>query len=61
MKTKLRKLETTIMKKRFWKEFDEQETIERLKIKIGTEKLKKVNKIEGHEIRIESIKSTTKR
>ena len=49
------------MKKRFWKEFDEQETIERLKIKIGTEKLKKVNKIEGHEIRIESIKNTTKR
>ena len=35
------------MKKRFWIEIDEQETLERLKIKIETQKLKKVNKIEG--------------
>ena len=33
-------------KKGFWKEFDEQETLERLKTKTGTEKLKKVNKID---------------
>ena len=45
--------------KRFWNKIDEQETLERLKIK--TEKLKKVDKIEGHKIRIESIKDTTKR
>ena len=45
------------MKKRFWNEIDEQETLERLKIKIETEKLKKVNKIEGKK----SIKDTTKR
>ena len=35
------------MKKGFQKEIDEKETIERLKMKIGTEKLKQVNKIEG--------------
>ena len=45
------------MKKRFWNEIDEQETLERLKIKIETEKLKRVNKIEGKK----SIKDTTKR
>ena len=45
------------MKKRFWNEIDEQETLERLKIKIETQKLKKVNKIEGKK----SIKDTTKR
>ena len=45
------------MKKRFWNETDEQETLERLKIKIETQKLKKVNKIEGKK----SIKDTTKR
>ena len=31
IETKLEKLETTIMKKRFWNEIDEQETLERLK------------------------------
>ena len=40
IKTKLKKLETTIMKKRFWNKIDEQETLGRLKIKIETEKLK---------------------
>ena len=35
------------MKKGFQKEIDEQETTERLKMKIGTEKLKQVNKTEG--------------
>ena len=49
------------MKKRFWMEMDEQETLERLKIKIETEKQKKVNKVEGHEIRIELMKDATKR
>ena len=49
------------MKKRFWKEIDEQETPKKLKIKIKTEKLKKLNKIEGHKIKIESIKYKTKR
>ena len=49
------------MEKRFWNKTDEQETLERLKMKIETEKLKKVNKIEGHKRRIESIKDTTKR
>ena len=43
------------MKKGFWNEIDKQETLERLKIKI------EVNKIEGHKIRIGSIKDTTKR
>ena len=49
------------MKKRFWKEIDEQKTPKKLKIKIKTEKLKKLNKIEGHKIKIESIKYKTKR
>ena len=49
------------MKKRFWNKIDEQETLEKLKIKIETEKLKKVNKIEGHRIRIKSLKDATKR
>ena len=49
------------MKKRFWNETDEQKTLERHKIKRDTEKLKKVNKIEGYKIRIESIKDTAKR
>ena len=40
---------------------DEHELSERLKIKIETEKLKKVNKIEGHKIKIESIKDTKNR
>ena len=40
IKTKLKKLETTIMKKRFWNKIDEQEKLGRLKIKIETEKLK---------------------
>ena len=35
----MRKLETTFMKKGFWKKLDEQETLDRLKIKIETEKL----------------------
>ena len=34
------------MKKKFCKELGEPETLERLKIKIETENLKKVNKIE---------------
>ena len=41
IKTKLRKVKTTIIKNRFWKELDEQETLERLKIKTETEKIKK--------------------
>ena len=49
------------MENRFWKEFDEEETLERLKIETETEKLRKVNKIGGHEIRTESRKDTTKR
>ena len=61
IKTKLKKLETKVMKKRFQNEIDEQETLERQKIKIETEELKKVNKIGGHKIRTESIKDTTKR
>ena len=49
------------MKKRFWKDNDEQKILERLNIKIETEKLKKLNKIEGHKVRMESIKDTTNR
>ena len=52
MKTKLRKVETITFSKRFWNEIDEHETLEKQKIKIETEKVKKVNKIEGHKIRI---------
>ena len=33
IKTKLKKVETTIMKRRLWKKIDEQETLQRLKIK----------------------------
>ena len=47
------------MKRRLWKKIDEQETLQRLKIKRQAEKLKKVNKIEGCEIRIKLIKDTT--
>ena len=32
IKTKLKKIETTIMKRRLWKKIDEQETLQRLKI-----------------------------
>lgn len=32
IKTKLKKVETTIMKRRLWKKIDEQETLQRLKI-----------------------------
>ena len=60
METTLEKLETPLVKKRFWMEIDEQETIERLKIKKEAEKLKQINKIEGHERRIESRKDATK-
>ena len=42
IETKLRKLETRIMEKRFWSEIDEQKTLEQLKLKIYTDKLKKV-------------------
>ena len=42
IQTQLRKVETAIFKKRFWNEADEQETLERQKIK--TEAKKKVNK-----------------
>ena len=37
IETKLRKAETTIMKERFWNEFDEQQTLERQKIKMEAE------------------------
>ena len=47
------------MKRRLWKKIDEQETLQRLKIKRQAEKLKKVNKIEGCEIRIKLIKDAT--
>ena len=47
------------MKRRLWKKIDEQETLQRLKIKRQAEKLKKVNKIAGCEIRIKLIKDTT--
>ena len=48
------------MKKRFWNEIDQQETLETQKIKTETEKIKKVNKTEQQK-RIEPIKDTTKR
>ena len=48
------------MKKRFWNEIDQQETLETQKIKTETEKIKKVNKTEQQK-RIELIKDTTKR
>ena len=48
MKIKMRKLEKTMMK-RFWNETDEQEALERLKIDAKRKKLRKANKIEGHE------------
>ena len=38
-----------------------KKTLERLKIEIETENLKRINKIEGHKIRIESIKDNEKR
>ena len=60
IKNKIKKIRANNNEKKFQKEIDEQET-ERLKIKIETRKLKKVNKIEGYEIRIKSIKDTTKR
>ena len=44
-KTRLRKLKTKIMKKWFLEEIDEQETLERLERKMGTEKLENVYKI----------------
>ena len=48
------------MKKRFHNEIDDQETFRWQKIKTETENLIKVNEIEEHKIRIESIKDTTK-
>ena len=48
------------MKKKFHNEIDDQETFRWQKIKTETEKLIKVNEIEEHKIRIESIKDTTK-
>ena len=44
-KTRLRKLKTKIMKKRFLEKIDEQEKLERLEGKIETEKLENVYKI----------------
>ena len=41
IETKLEKIEKVKMKKRFWNEIDKQETLERLKIKIEKDKLKK--------------------
>ena len=43
------------MRKRFQNEIDEQ------KIRPETGEIKKINKIEGHKIRIESIKGITKK
>ena len=60
IETKLKKLETKVMKKKFHNEIDDQETFRWQKIKTETEKLIKVNEIEEHKIRIESIKDTTK-
>ena len=50
-----------MMKNRFWKDIDDQETLEILNIKTDTDKLINVNKREGHKVRIELIKETTKR
>ena len=49
------------MKKWLLNKIDEQEISDRQKTKTETEKLKKENKIEGHKIRIESIKDKKKR
>ena len=49
-----------MMKNRFWKDIDDQETLEILNIKTETDKLIKVNKREGHKIRIELIKKQQK-
>ena len=38
IQTQLRKVETAIFKKRFWNEVDEQETLERQKIKTEAKK-----------------------
>ena len=48
------------MKKRFWNETDEQETLKRQLMKIETDKINKVYKVQEHQIRIELIKETTK-
>ena len=48
------------MKKRFWNETDEQETLKRQLMKIKTDKINKVYKVQEHKIRIELIKETTK-
>ena len=48
------------MKKRFWNETDEQETLKRQLMKIETEKINKVYKVQELKIRIELIKKTTK-
>ena len=48
------------MNKWLLNKIDEQEISDRQKTKTETEKLKKENKIEGHKIRIESIKDTKK-
>ena len=60
IETTLEKLETPLVEKPFSIEIDDQETIERLKIKKQTEKLKQINKIEGHKRRMESTKDATK-
>ena len=44
IEAKLRKVKATIFKKKFWNEIDEQEKLERQKIKTETEKLKKAKK-----------------
>ena len=61
IKMKLIKLKKKIMKKQFWNEIDQQETLERLERKIGTEKLESVNKINAYELKIELIKDEAKR
>ena len=48
------------MKRRFWDEIDEQETLKR-EIKIETEKLKNINKINAYEIKAQEIKDEAKR
>ena len=64
IETKLRKVKIAIFKKRFWNEIDEHRKDKKTKTK--PEKLRKINKknekvIERQEIRIASIKDTTKR
>ena len=49
------------MKKRFWDDIEDQETLEILNIQIEKQKLIKLKNRSGHTIRIELIKERTKR